>query len=154
MSPQVPENPAAQTVPTITSRVSGRFESGNYKRTGAVRGERRCLVASGGGDAGAHTLSIGAACWRLTCVVFTYPFICVFAFNTAGGTQRAGRVGRREGVAERSGGGRRGQSRARSPEDRDVRGRRTRTDKAADEGTASAAGLKRTREEEQEAYRR
>ena len=32
-------------------------------------------------------------------------------------------------------------------------GRRTRTDKAADEGTASAAGLKRTREEEQEAYR-
>ena len=112
------------------------------------------MVASGGGDAGAHTLSIGAACWRLTCVVFTYPFICVFAFNTAGGTQRAGRVGRREGVAERSGGGRRGQSRARSPEDRDVRGRRTRTDKAADEGTASAAGLKRTREEEQEAYRR
>ena len=41
-----------------------------------------------------------------------------------------------------------------SPEDRDARRRRTRTDKAADEGTASAAGLKRTREEEQEAYRR
>ena len=32
--------------------------------------------------------------------------------------------------------------------------RRTRTDKAVDEGAASAVGLKRTREDEQEVYRR
>ena len=58
-------------------------------------------------------------------------------------------MGRREGVAERRGGGKRGRNRARSPEDRGVSVRRIRTDRAVDEGTATAAvGLKRTREDE------
>eukprot|EP00959_Pyramimonas_sp_CCMP1952_P017983 381440-Pyramimonas_sp.AAC.1 len=63
-------------------------------------------------------------------------------------------MSRREGVAERRGGGKRGRSRATSLEDRGASVRRTRTDKAVDEETASAVGLKRTREDEQRVYRR
>ena len=59
-----------------------------------------------------------------------------------------GRGGPKGPGAERGDG-----SRARSPEDRGASVRRTRTDKAVDEGAASAVGLKRTREDEQEVYR-
>eukprot|EP00976_Prorocentrum_cordatum_P003242 62630-Prorocentrum_minimum.AAC.1 len=63
--------------------------------------------------------------------------------------QWVGSPGRREGAAERRRGGKRGLSGARSLEDRGASARRTRTGRTVEQ-TETTAGLKRTREVEQE----